>query len=79
MRETEDIGARFAEEARRIHYGETRERPIRGRASPEETHALLEKDIPVMSLPLPPRFDGDWSSDVCSSDLSGRRHLRFRA
>ena len=59
MRETEDVGARFAEEARRIHYGETRERPIRGRASPEETHALLEEGIPVMSLPLPPGFDGE--------------------
>ena len=59
MRETEDVGARFAEEARRIHYGEIRERPIRGRASPEETRDLLEEGVPVMPLPLPPGWDGE--------------------
>ena len=59
MRETEDVGPRFAEEARRIHYGETRERPIRGRASPEETRDLLEEGVPVMPLPLPPGWDGE--------------------
>ena len=39
---TEDVGERFVEEARRIHYGESPERGIRGQASRAETEALLE-------------------------------------
>ena len=50
---TEDVGARFAEESRKMHYGEATERNIRGQASREETEALLEEGIPVMPLPLP--------------------------
>lgn len=50
---TEDVGGRFAEEARRIHYGETAERNIRGQASREETESLLEEGIAVMPLPIP--------------------------
>jgi hypothetical protein len=48
---TEDVGERFAEEARRMHYGEAEERSIRGQASREETRALLEEGIPVLPLP----------------------------
>ena len=50
---TEDVGERFVEEARRIHYGESPERGIRGQASRAETEALLEEGISVMPLPLP--------------------------
>jgi hypothetical protein len=50
---TEDVGGQFAEEARRIHYGETAERSIRGQASREETESLLEEGIAVMPLPIP--------------------------
>ena len=50
---TEDVGTRFAEESRKMHYGEATERNIRGQASREETEALLEEGIPVMPLPLP--------------------------
>ena len=50
---TEDVGARFAEESRKIHYGEATERGIRGQASREETEALLEEGIAVMPLSLP--------------------------
>ncbi|MBE7940751.1 MULTISPECIES: DUF1178 family protein [Ramlibacter] len=53
MASTEDVGERFAEEARRMHYGEAGERAIRGQASPEETRALLEEGIPVLPLPVP--------------------------
>lgn len=49
---TEDVGDRFAEEARRIHYQEAPERGIRGVASIEEAQALQEEGIDV--LPLPP-------------------------
>jgi hypothetical protein len=50
---TEDVGERFAEEARRIHYGEAQERGIRGQASAQETEALVEEGISVLPLPIP--------------------------
>jgi len=53
MAHTEDVGERFAEEARRIHYNEAPERGIRGTASAEQTAALAEEGIAVMALPLP--------------------------
>jgi hypothetical protein len=53
LSDTEDVGDRFSEEARKIHYGESAERGIRGKASPEQTKALLDEGIEVMALPLP--------------------------
>lgn len=53
---TEDVGPRFAEEARRMHYGETQERGIRGQATPQQTEELLDEGIAVMPLPLPDGF-----------------------
>jgi len=58
VQRTEDVGPRFAEEARRIHYGEAPERGIRGQASPEEREALREEGIETFSLPLPPGLEG---------------------
>ena len=58
MANTEDVGNGFAEEARKMHYGETEERNIRGQVSLEETHSLLEEGIPVMPLPLPAALKG---------------------
>lgn len=55
---TEDVGERFAEEARSIHYGETEQRGIRGQASREETEALLEEGIGVLPLPIPKALKG---------------------
>lgn len=51
IRNTENVGPRFAEEARRIHAGDADERPIRGTATPEERAALNEDGIDVMALP----------------------------
>lgn len=51
---TEDVGARFAEEARRMHLGEAEERPIRGEASLEEAAALDEEGIDVFLIPALP-------------------------
>lgn len=51
---TENVGAKFAEEARKIHYKEAPERAIRGTASGDETRELLEEGIPVLPLPIPP-------------------------
>jgi hypothetical protein len=50
---TEDVGTRFTDEARRIHYGETAERAIRGQASADERQALREEGIEVFPLPMP--------------------------
>jgi hypothetical protein len=47
----EDVGERFAQEARRIHEREAPERAIRGVASADEARALQEDGIPVVSLP----------------------------
>ncbi|MDB5956313.1 DUF1178 family protein [Ramlibacter sp.] len=58
MANTEDVGERFAEEARKIHYGETEERGIRGQASREETESLLEEGIAVLPLPIPKGLKG---------------------
>lgn len=58
LENTEDVGERFAEEARRIHYGESEERNIRGQASREETEALLEEGIGVLPLPIPKALKG---------------------
>jgi hypothetical protein len=48
---SEYVGTRFPEEARKIHYEEAPARSIRGQASPEETVALREEGIDVLSLP----------------------------
>ena len=55
---TEDVGERFAEEARRIHYGEAPERGIRGQVNPEQRDALIEEGIEIIALPLPRALDG---------------------
>ena len=51
----ENVGRRFPEEARKIHYGETEERPIYGEASLVEAKELIEEGVDV--APLPPDLD----------------------
>lgn len=51
--QTSDVGNRFAEEARKMHYQEIESRAIRGTASMEETRSLLDEGIEVMPLLLP--------------------------
>ncbi len=53
MANSKDVGERFAEEARRMHYGEVEHQAIRGKASREEAVALREEGIEFMSMPLP--------------------------
>lgn len=50
---TEDVGDKFAEVARQMHYGERDERAIRGQTSAREAVALLEEGITVVPLTLP--------------------------
>ncbi|MBO9648586.1 MAG: DUF1178 family protein [Variovorax sp.] len=52
--QTEDVGDRFADEARKMHYGEAEERGIRGQTTREQAQSLIDEGIPVFSLPLPP-------------------------
>ncbi len=49
------VGPEFAEEARKIHYGETDERPIYGETSDEEAEALEEEGVSVSRIPWLPR------------------------
>jgi len=51
VKKTEDVGARFAEEARRIHHGDAEDRGIRGQATGEEVRQLVEEGVPILPLP----------------------------
>ena len=51
IRNTENVGRRFPEEARKIHYEEAPARPIRGQASKEESEALADEGIDFSPLP----------------------------
>lgn len=51
---SEDVGERFPDEARKIHYGETEARGIIGQASPDEVEALFEEGIEIAALPVFP-------------------------
>ena len=53
MARTEDVGERFADEARKMHYGEAEERGIRGRATREQAEALIDEGIDVLPLSVP--------------------------
>ena len=57
LRNTQDVGPRFAEEARKIHYGESDAKAIRGQTTPQEREALADEGIEVFTLPvgLPPK------------------------
>ena len=52
---SEDVGRRFAEEARRIHFQEAPARRIRGLTTPEEAEELLDEGIAILPLPIPPK------------------------
>ena len=54
----ENVGTRFPEEARRIHYGEAEEREIYGQATPAEAQELHDEGVPVRPLPDLPELDG---------------------
>jgi hypothetical protein len=51
--QTEDVGERFADEARSMHHGDAEERPIRGIADERERAELKEEGIDVVSMHLP--------------------------
>ena len=49
------VGPRFAEEARKIHYGETEARGIYGETSDEQAEALAEEGVPFARIPWVPK------------------------
>jgi len=51
---SEDVGVRFPEEARKIHYGESEERGIYGEASRDDVESLLDEGIEIAPLPVLP-------------------------
>ncbi len=50
----ENVGAKFPEEARKMHYGETEHRSIYGEASPQEAKELLDEGVELHPLPVLP-------------------------
>jgi len=50
----ENVGSKFAEEARKIHKGETEERAIYGQTTPEDAETLIDEGIAIVPLPSPP-------------------------
>ena len=54
LTETDDVGDRFPEEARRIQEGTVPERAIHGRATLEEARALVRDGIEILPLPALP-------------------------
>ena len=54
MANAENVGRGFADEARKMHYGEVDQRSIYGEANGEEARALLDEGIEVMPLPIVP-------------------------
>jgi len=53
----ENVGSRFAAEARAIHNGTTKARGIYGDSTPEETRALAEDGIDFQTIPWVPPSD----------------------
>ena len=55
---TRDVGEHFAEEARKMHYGECEERAIRGKTTADEARALVEEGIEILPVILPQALKG---------------------
>ena len=54
VKNADDVGERFPNEARAMHYGDKEHRPIYGEASPDEAKALIDEGIEVSPLPVLP-------------------------
>jgi hypothetical protein len=54
VKNADNVGERFANEARKMHYGDIEHRPIYGEASPDEARALIEEGVEVAPLPVLP-------------------------
>ena len=54
VKNADNVGERFPNEARKMHYGDIEHRPIYGEASPEEARSLVEEGVEVSPLPVLP-------------------------
>jgi hypothetical protein len=54
VKNADNVGERFPNEARKMHYGDIEHRPIFGDASPDEAKALIDEGVEVMPLPVLP-------------------------
>ena len=54
VKNADNVGERFPNEARKMHYGDIEHRPIYGEASPDEAKALIDEGVEVMPLPTLP-------------------------
>jgi len=54
VKNADNVGEQFPNEARKMHYGEIEHRPIYGEASPEEARALIDEGVEVSPLPVLP-------------------------
>jgi hypothetical protein len=54
VKNADNVGERFANEARKMHYGDIEHRPIYGEASPDEASALIDEGVEVAPLPVLP-------------------------
>ena len=54
VKNADNVGERFPNEARKMHYGDIEHRPIYGEASPDEARALIDEGVDVAPLPVLP-------------------------
>lgn len=54
LKSAENVGTNFPNEARKMHYGDIKHRPIYGEATSEQTRALLDEGVEVLPLPVLP-------------------------
>ena len=54
VKNADNVGERFPNEARKMHYGDIEHRPIYGEASPDEARALIDEGVEVTPLPVLP-------------------------
>jgi hypothetical protein len=54
VKNADNVGERFPNEARKMHYGDIDHRPIYGEASPDEARSLIDEGIEVSPLPVLP-------------------------
>ncbi|HET6839805.1 MAG TPA: DUF1178 family protein [Bradyrhizobium sp.] len=54
VKNADNVGERFPDEARKMHYGDIEHRPIYGEASPDEARSLIEEGVEVTPLPVLP-------------------------
>jgi hypothetical protein len=54
VKTADNVGERFPNEARKMHYGDIEHRPIYGEASPDEARALIDEGVEVTPLPVLP-------------------------